>query len=225
MNRFHLLIFFLLASISLLAQDTIIKYNGEIVYAKVFEVSPSEIKYKRFAEGPVYIENKSEIRAIKYSNGFKEEFKRENYLINEDYRIADKRNLPSEISLNSYYKIEPFGSRYRYRNSFISENSLHSILLKSNNKEINKLVRKSKDAHGLQFIGFGAIPLGIAAIYFLQNSGFQPFYDNGNRNNGDIALAVVCFAGAIACPIGSGIFKHKRKEANSRAIDLYNSQY
>lgn len=58
----------------LFSQDTIVKLNGQIILAKVLEVSPAEIKYKRFdyLNGPDFNELKSNIEYISYKNGVKE---------------------------------------------------------------------------------------------------------------------------------------------------------
>ncbi|WP_276495953.1 hypothetical protein [Pontibacter litorisediminis] len=71
------------AALSLLpalqAQDVITKRTGEKVEAKVLEVSPSEIKYKRYSnqEGPTYILPKSEIVLITYEDKTSEVFELE----------------------------------------------------------------------------------------------------------------------------------------------------
>lgn len=238
MNKFLVVIFIFVSCQLVTAQDTILKYNGDLVFGKVLEITSTEIKYKRFnfLEGPTYIDRKSDIKLIKYSNGFEEEFPYQapaapvNGYVPQDayYNPAGQNpnynyNIPNP---SNYNKIEQRGSRYLYRNNFMSENSLHKMLLKAGNKEIVYKVGKSKDAKALQYIGFGAIPLGIGAIYFLMQSqsGFYGQYGI-SVNNGDLALSAVCLVGAIACPIGSGIFKHKRKINNIEAIELYNAKY
>lgn len=60
----------------LLAQDTIVKRNGEEIKAKVEEVGVSEIKYKKpdNPNGPLYAVLKTDVFVIKYENGSKEVF-------------------------------------------------------------------------------------------------------------------------------------------------------
>jgi hypothetical protein len=234
MNKFLLLITVCaIGHHGLQAQDTIYKRNGDVVFAKVMEINPVEVKYKKFnfSDGPLYIDRKETIRLIKFANGMKEEFELNAATISslpvqqETYYREDRRGytaVPREFN-----KIYPLGSKFTYQNNVIGENDLHRMLLKTRDKEIITLVGKSKDSHILQFIGFGAIPLGIGAIYFLQKSGFgsYSYYGRSSPNNGDLALSAVCLVGAIACPIGSGIFKQKRKNYNSDAIDVYNVKY
>jgi len=73
-----LLSFSLLALVSAqcLAQDIITKKNGEGVKAKVTEITPTEIKYKRFEnlEGPTYTLAKADVLLVKYENNTEEVF-------------------------------------------------------------------------------------------------------------------------------------------------------
>lgn len=73
----HLLVFlFLLCSVSVSAQDVIVKKDGSTILSKVLEVGQEEIKYKKFdnLEGPTYTIQKSELQAINYQNGAKDTF-------------------------------------------------------------------------------------------------------------------------------------------------------
>ena len=205
----------------MMAQDTIVKYNGELVYAKVIEITPTEVKYKKFLDGPTYIDTKTSIHLIKFINGYTEIFSNNNKpaKTNSDYySLPDYNN-----------KIEIRGSRYRYHGSFISEREVHKLLLESKNKSIISLVGRSKDAHILQFIGFAAIPLGIAALHFFEQSGYGSYgygsYGYVKYNDGDMVLSTVCLVGAVACPVASIINKHKRTMSNRKAIKIYNEQF
>lgn len=70
MNKFFvsILVCFTLNSF---CQDTIYKKNGEIINAKVFEISDANVKFKKAnnPNGPVYSELKSNLLVIKYANG------------------------------------------------------------------------------------------------------------------------------------------------------------
>ena len=76
MKRFYILtIIFLLAGIcSAAAQDLIIKRDGNIIEAKVTEISPAEIRYKRFdhLDGPTIVIPAGEVLSIRYENGASE---------------------------------------------------------------------------------------------------------------------------------------------------------
>src|SRR5437899_2306357 len=58
------------------SQDIIILKNGNEVKAKVLEVAPSEIKYKKFdnQDGPTYTDFKSNVFMIRYESGAKDLF-------------------------------------------------------------------------------------------------------------------------------------------------------
>ena len=73
------LFFLLVASLACapaFAQDFILNKNGDEVKARVLEITPTEIKFKRFdnLEGPVIILAKNDVMMIKYENGTKDVF-------------------------------------------------------------------------------------------------------------------------------------------------------
>lgn len=69
----------LFISTTTIAQDVITFKNGEEKQVKVTEVSPTEVKYKKFdnIDGPMYTDQKSTIFMIKYENGLKDVFNSE----------------------------------------------------------------------------------------------------------------------------------------------------
>jgi hypothetical protein len=78
--KYVLLVFMLMASFSLSAQDIIIKKDGTEIQAKVTEVNELDIKYKKFdnQDGPVYTLLKAEVFMVKYQNGDKEVYNENN---------------------------------------------------------------------------------------------------------------------------------------------------
>ena len=86
---------------SVLAQDVIVKKDGNIIRSKVLEVTPSDIKYKKESNpnGPTYTIHISDVMSINYENGENEHF--ENNSANKEntteesrfvYKPADARN-------------------------------------------------------------------------------------------------------------------------------------
>jgi hypothetical protein len=214
----------ILSPLFLNAQDTIIKTNGDHITSKILEVSTIEVKYKKFdfQDGPTYIENISNIYLIKYSNGSMEKFRSQEIKSND---------VPIE-NQNDYYtgplktndKIERYGNHFRFQGEAIDEHKLHDVLFKSKDKQLISLAGNAKDAKGLQYIGFGAIPLGVGALYFLSKGFFSnPYYGGPTTRN--LTLSAICFVGAISCPIASIYFKNKRNYSNREAIRLYNERY
>jgi hypothetical protein len=66
----------LMISASAFSQDTLFTRNGEVILAKVQEISATDIKYKKPSnpDGPLYVISKDEIAVIEYKNGTKDVF-------------------------------------------------------------------------------------------------------------------------------------------------------
>lgn len=209
------------------AQDTLIKVNGVVAAVKILEISSAEIRYKKadFPDGPTYVENKSGIKTIIFSNGTREEIT----VPVQPAPAITIQQAPPETGGDYYsgpvtpkYKIQAYGNRYVYNNRTISERELHRVLQDTKDKELLALVQDSKDAHKMKFIGFGAIPLGIASLVVFSNS-----YSTraAKFSSGKLATSGLLLCGAIACPIISGIYSHRRTAYNRIAIKVYNQKY
>jgi len=77
MKQFNNLVFLLfLTSASLNAQDVITLRTGEQIEVRVTEISPTELRYKRFdnIDGPTRVVPIAEVFAINYENGTREVF-------------------------------------------------------------------------------------------------------------------------------------------------------
>ena len=68
-----LVMFMLLGSTVVFAQDVIVKKDGSTVVCRVVELTTSEIVYKKWSDlnGSNYIMNRSDASAINYQNGKK----------------------------------------------------------------------------------------------------------------------------------------------------------
>ena len=77
------------------AQDMIILKDGNVIEAKVIEISPSEIKYKRFdhLDGPTIVIPAANVLSIKYENGSHE--------IITTVHVTEQRNTQSSRSQNT----------------------------------------------------------------------------------------------------------------------------
>jgi hypothetical protein len=91
MKQILSLVLLLFICLSANAQDVITTRKGAVIQAKVTEVTPSEIKYKRFdnLDGPNYTAKKSEIASIVYKNGTIDAFS-EAEIATEKPAAADK---------------------------------------------------------------------------------------------------------------------------------------
>ena len=84
------LLFFLVCSNTVsFAQDLITTKNGEDIEARVLEISPKELKYKKYGnlEGPTYTINKRDVLMVRYENGDKDIFDYDSQL-NTDVDIS-----------------------------------------------------------------------------------------------------------------------------------------
>ncbi len=71
-----IIITILFISQQVLAQDIIVLRDGDIIQSKVQEITPTEVKYKKYSnlEGPLYTIEKSTVLSINYENGDKDKF-------------------------------------------------------------------------------------------------------------------------------------------------------
>ncbi len=115
---------FLLCSMSVSAQDVIVKKDGSTILSKVLEVGQEEIKYKKFdnLEGPTYSIQKSELQSINYQNGAKDTFSApvrddNRYLPNNqndgDQRLNDNALL--ELDATSHNNLSAMKTRNTFR--------------------------------------------------------------------------------------------------------------
>lgn len=221
MKRLSLLSVFVLFSTFSNAQDTIVKSSGEIICAKIIELSTTEVKYKKFAfqEGPTYIEDKSTIQSIKYANGSVEKMEppKVESSIKSDKTLSDYSKGP----LNHNDKIERDGKKYWYHGIWMKESEMQTQLLSSNDQQITLLVGKAKTYRKLEWLWYTAIPSVLLGNMFLSN------YQDPETSSAvaDIPGIVLFFSGTVAISVSSIYFKRWHKAANSEAIKLYNAKY
>lgn len=111
MKKALFLSLFALLFTSLRAQDIIIKNNGDEIKSKVIEINDNEIKYKTFEnlDGPLYTMKKSEVFMIRYQNGGKDVFTRNqqeyptNYNNQQGYYMSGSN---SNVGLLSYTRFD-----------------------------------------------------------------------------------------------------------------------
>ena len=91
MKKTLFLIAFAASSFALNAQDILVRKGGEAENVKVLEVSPTEVKFKKSnnPDGPIFIENRSNLYSIKYQNGEVQTFE-ESYDQNNIYHYYSK---------------------------------------------------------------------------------------------------------------------------------------
>jgi len=220
MKRISLLIISIFFHTYSNAQDTIVKRNGEQLLSKILEISATEVKYKKFdfLEGPDFIDNKSNILLIKYSNGSKEVF--EAQPIFNATKVLESNTDYYAGPVNPTSKIEFVGTRFQYKGKRINEQELHQILLRSNDQQIPLLVKSAKHSKKLQSLGFIGLAVGAEGLGIWMLGSFDP--------GGGPAFAIaggVCVAAAIPLVYSPFYYKKKRNGYNGEAIRLYNAKY
>ena len=111
----YLFIITFFISIALSAQDTIVYHTGEEIPVKIIEIGIKEIKYKKWSniDGPIYVNSKAEIFAIKFENGSVEVFKEGNKNPNLQYNQSvnqleglsqDQKYMMGRMDAKKYYK-------------------------------------------------------------------------------------------------------------------------
>jgi hypothetical protein len=112
----YIFILISLCYINLSAQDTLILNNSTKVIAKILEINPDQIKFKRLdnIDGPLYILNKSSVKYIVYSNGLKEQI--ESSPNQQATTIQTQTiNLNNEVKAQSTNTNEEYGSELTER--------------------------------------------------------------------------------------------------------------
>jgi hypothetical protein len=227
-KNFFSLLLFLMMTTSCWSQDTIFMRNDQRIPCKIFEVSPTEVKYKKLelSEGPFYIENKSSIARIKYSNGFID-------ILSEVQSLPGAKEIKGSESYTGQKQYPDLNTIKGEPNLYLSdrrvirENELQARLLSFNNPKLTEEVRRAKLSKGLSNIGILAIPFGVTGIICAMNGygglgGLSPFNDTGKNYK---ALTALWF-GAAALSISATVyFDHKDSKANARAIHLYRQSY
>lgn len=204
------------------SQDTIFKRNKEIVIAKILEISDSEVKYKRFdlPEGPDYIEIKSNIAIIKYSNGLTESFQAAPAQVTAP--VANQNTLPFPFNPQ---RITYLGlNRWEQMGRILNEEQMHVALWETKDKDILRLSKQSKFAKKAQFVGFATIPCGIAGIS-IAAAGVNNLFNGGPSNDNYLFGTMVCAALALSTNIFGVTMFHTHRRKNAQAIELYNQLY
>jgi hypothetical protein len=223
------------------AQDTIIMRNDQHIPCNIVEITPTEVKYKKWElnDGPLYIENKSLVSQIKYKNGFVDVFQEvqkapvQPMKKAEDDYVRDHKNTKTR---DDEYVKNPHrdkltmigGNHYIYGEQRLNEAGMQRMLLSLNDPQINKEVKTAKVDKGLKYMGFAAIPLCLVGIFALTQINQGPTYNNNytySHNSEFVTPAVICFAGAAVTFTASIYFGIDRKVRNARAVRLYQLKY
>lgn len=109
------------------AQDIITKKDGTDIEAKVLEVNPSDVKYKRFdnLEGPTYSIDRTDILMIRYVNGTNEVFNVEQ---SSPVQGQDNHRLGNDLFFASNPELIDVGMKYRDIKRYYNKNDYDALL-------------------------------------------------------------------------------------------------
>jgi len=217
MNRFALTITFALSFVFFKAQDSIVKRNGERTVAKVTEVNPTNIRYKRFdnPEGPLYTINKEEVNYVLYFNGTKDMFA--TYV----HPLIQGENTPTDLT------IQTAGRYYYYKTFRITEPDMHAVIKRQQDAKLNAMVKSVENKKFVQdVLTIVSIPVFFSGLYtYEKNKPVRgrrgaPQAANLTAQKNGIALML----GALACDAVSISFMLDRRIHNRMIINAYNKK-
>lgn len=206
----------LILPLSILAQDYILKRNGEELYGYVKEINVDNIVYKDTLATDSTLKSlkKSDVFMIKFKNGLKEVFKEEAKV----QEIAPVIIVQKETKNEEYPIVEIGKYKYTINNQYYSFGRVRRILLNENNEEINKLLRSAR-GNGVvgNILTYSTIPFGYIGILALGVG-----VASGDSETAIIGGALTTvFFGAQTANI---IFKVNKKKKIDRAIAIYNDR-
>lgn len=225
----HSLFFILLLTgfLSLRAQDTIYKRNGEVISAKITEISTAEVKYKRFTmpDGPMFVIERGEVQKIRFANGVIDSFAVAPPVVTQTQVATEGPvTVQHQAPVLSGMIESPRRGLYYYNKAKINEKRMLLIASDKNrswkNKELEQAIMATRDFKSNQYIaGFG----GPAVLLACMIAAGQTAQNNSNPN---VTVALI-FNGVgifITSQIIAPIFKGKRSQNAARVVRLFNEQ-
>jgi hypothetical protein len=224
----------ILMSIRLKSQDLILKLNGDSIKAKISEVGTNAVSFKKadFPDGPTFVESKSDIILIRYSNGQVQQFNTPGSpSINETAK--SNTNIPSVVATgtanntlsqaNDKIKIERDGKKYKINGKKASLKEVDRQLGQSKNPAILLPLKAATIMGKAQKIAkLTSIPTTIGGGFSLLWTGID-LYNDIQRGRAKNYLGVITsFLGTFSLPITSKILKSKSDKMHDKLIDMYN---
>ena len=119
------------------AQDLIVKNDSTKIESKVIEITPEQVRYKRFSnpEGPTYVLPTLEIHYIRYANGETEYYTRSVPASGSEAPVADMPTAPATPGNDQYvpkeYEIGELYDRNGVKGivCLLSEDKRHGLVL------------------------------------------------------------------------------------------------
>jgi hypothetical protein len=245
--KLSILAVFILLCHGIKAQDTILKTDGSVIYARITEMGDNAISYKRsdFQDGPTFVESKTNIAIIKFHNGTRQEFVKVPLQNGNDKsqsatndgsndagnKASSNQNTASGNALKNgpvntdHPKIEEVDGRYFMNGQKLGRKALDRQLKKSANPLVQTSLKTAKLVKVSQkIVGITAIPStiagGVTSIITLSQA--ITAYQTHKITPQYYVNAGLSFLGTLTVPISSKILKKQRNKLYKRTIDLYN---
>ncbi len=208
---------------TLTAQDTIVKTNGDVIPAKITEVGTNALTYKKWdnVDGPNFVDFKTDIVYIRYSNGQKQVF---NDKVSEINSVKAPKATGIENTTGKN-RIEFMNKKYTLNGQKIGRRDVDRLLSKSTNPAVKISFKTAKTTKTIQkIIGITSIPSTIAGGFATISTSAAAIHDSkhGPVGVGSITNLATSFVGMLALPITNKILKNRRDKLYDRTIDLYN---
>lgn len=217
--------------ICLKAQDTIVKLNGQVIPAKVFEIGTNAIRYTKLdiKDGPTFVDYKTDIAYIKYSNGQKEVFSKQPNVAAIQKPMLDTTSAKVD-AIDTYTsgfknKIELMNNKYTVNGQRVRRKDVDRLLSKSKNPAIQIAHKTAKTTRVLQkVVGLTSIGSTTTGGIMTVSTVFTCIKEsqNGSVRTGSYVNAGLSFLGTLTLPITSKILKNRRDKLYDKTIDLYN---
>jgi hypothetical protein len=210
-------VFFLFLILPSFSQDTIVKKNGDIIIAKISEITSSEVKYKKFdnQDGPQYILEKSKLKIIRFSNGTTEKFD----LVPNNHSIASS-------NIDTIQKVK---SNYFYNHSTYKPTEMNHFLMGDYKTEVanaakisNRSFTAARATRISSIVFAGTAVLSLAVVF---SSSFSSTYQGTKNMENSFYVWVVSSAACVTFLLPTDILKDRAKKYNKKAVRLYNQRF
>jgi hypothetical protein len=220
------------------SQDMIIKTNGDTIRAKILEVGTNAVSFKKSSnpDGPTFVENKDDIRMIKFKDGEVQQFSKaiptstagistktttSSNGTSTTSTASSQTNTPQDGKI----KIERDGKKYLINGQKASQKDVDAKLSKSKNPAIlvpYKAAKMTKTAQ--KIVKITSIPTTIGGGFTTLFTGVNMWNDiqRGRATSKSYTDAIVSLLSTITLPITNKILKKKSDKMYDKLIDMYN---
>ena|ERR1700752_431561 len=232
-NYFFITAFLVLVQNYLKADDTIVKVNGDRIAAKITEVGTNAITYKKSnsTDGPTFVDYKTAIFYVKYSNGEKQYFAKEQITSSQkamiDTNQVKKNEMEKMETANSSgkNKIEVMNGKYTVNGQKVSRKDVNKLLEQSKNPAITVPLKVAKTTKTFQkIVKITSIPTTIGGSTSLLWTGIDMYNDikRGRDNTSTYVGTLSSLLTTVTFPITGKILKNKSDKMYDKLIDMYN---